>query len=42
MDASLHTSYANRSFVMARKHAWDHALDDAINVSYTNSRSPYD
>ncbi|KAG1896594.1 WD40-repeat-containing domain protein [Suillus fuscotomentosus] len=23
-------SYANRSFVMARKHEWDHALDDAI------------
>ncbi|KAG2051836.1 WD40 repeat-like protein [Suillus hirtellus] len=23
-------SYAHRSFVMARKHDWDHALDDAI------------
>jgi hypothetical protein len=26
---------------MARKLAWDHALDYAINVSYTNSRLPY-
>ncbi|KIK40125.1 hypothetical protein CY34DRAFT_807490 [Suillus luteus UH-Slu-Lm8-n1] len=29
-DANDHTSYAHRSFVMARKHAWDHALEDAI------------
>ncbi|KAG1726975.1 uncharacterized protein EDB91DRAFT_899684 [Suillus paluster] len=29
-DAKNYTSYANRSFVMARKHDWDHALDDAI------------
>ncbi|KAG1736630.1 uncharacterized protein EDB91DRAFT_1348004 [Suillus paluster] len=28
-DANNYTSYANRSFIMARKHAWDHALDDA-------------
>ncbi|KAG0700212.1 hypothetical protein DFH29DRAFT_1056381 [Suillus ampliporus] len=28
-DSSNYTSYANRSFVMARKNAWDHALDDA-------------
>jgi tetratricopeptide (TPR) repeat protein len=28
-NANDHTSYAHRSFVMARKHAWDHALDDA-------------
>ncbi|KAG1726991.1 uncharacterized protein EDB91DRAFT_899902 [Suillus paluster] len=28
-DAKKHTSYANRSFVMARKNDWDHALDDA-------------
>lgn len=25
-----HQSYANRSFVMARKHNWDHALQDAL------------
>ncbi|KAG0708659.1 hypothetical protein DFH29DRAFT_427026 [Suillus ampliporus] len=30
IDASNYTSYANRSFVMARKRDWDHALDDAI------------
>ncbi|KAG0708171.1 hypothetical protein DFH29DRAFT_1065883 [Suillus ampliporus] len=30
-DAYNYTSYANRSFVMARKHEWDHALDDAMN-----------
>ncbi|KAG2338654.1 WD40 repeat-like protein [Suillus weaverae] len=29
-DPNEYTSYANRSFVMARKHNWDHALDDAI------------
>ncbi|KAG2032012.1 hypothetical protein BDR03DRAFT_1015566 [Suillus americanus] len=29
-DANDYTSYAHRSFVMARKHAWDLALDDAI------------
>ncbi|KAG0699361.1 hypothetical protein DFH29DRAFT_55548 [Suillus ampliporus] len=28
-DANNYTSYANRSFVMARKHDWDNALDDA-------------
>ncbi|KAG1740865.1 uncharacterized protein EDB91DRAFT_342521 [Suillus paluster] len=28
-DANNYISYANRSFVMARKHDWDHALDDA-------------
>ncbi|KAG0705284.1 hypothetical protein DFH29DRAFT_1077689 [Suillus ampliporus] len=28
-DANNYTSYANRSFVMAQKHTWDHALDDA-------------
>ncbi|KAG2355211.1 hypothetical protein BDR07DRAFT_556666 [Suillus spraguei] len=27
--ANNYTSYANRSFVMARKRAWDHALQDA-------------
>jgi hypothetical protein len=31
-----HTSYAHRSFVMSRKHAWDLALEDAIKVSYTD------
>ncbi|KAG2339395.1 hypothetical protein BDR05DRAFT_967930, partial [Suillus weaverae] len=29
-NANNYTSYAHRSYVMARKHAWDHALDDAI------------
>jgi hypothetical protein len=30
--ANNHNSYANRSFVMARKHDWDHALHDASKV----------
>lgn len=29
-NASKYTSYANRSLVMARRHHWDHALQDAI------------
>ncbi|KAG2052498.1 WD40 repeat-like protein [Suillus hirtellus] len=29
-DANSYASYANRSFVMARKCDWDHALQDAI------------
>jgi tetratricopeptide (TPR) repeat protein len=29
-DVNNHTSYAHRSFVMARKHDWNHALQDAI------------
>ncbi|KAG2340338.1 WD40 repeat-like protein, partial [Suillus weaverae] len=29
-DANDYTSYAHRSFVMAQKHAWDNALEDAI------------
>ncbi|KAG2130300.1 uncharacterized protein EDB93DRAFT_84338 [Suillus bovinus] len=29
-DANNHTSYAHRSFVMARRHNWDCALQDAI------------
>jgi hypothetical protein len=37
IDANDHTSYAHRSFVMARKHDWDHALEDAIKVSYIDS-----
>jgi hypothetical protein len=36
-DANNYTSYAHRSFVMARKHAWDHALEDAIKVSDIDS-----
>jgi hypothetical protein len=36
-DADDYTSYAHRSFVMARKHAWDQALEDAIKVSYIHS-----
>jgi hypothetical protein len=36
-DANDYTSYAHRSFVMARKHAWDHALEDAIKVNYIDS-----
>jgi hypothetical protein len=35
-DANDYTSYAHRSFVMARKHAWDLALEDAIKVSHTD------
>ncbi|KAG1789554.1 uncharacterized protein HD556DRAFT_778316 [Suillus plorans] len=30
IDENNHTSYAHRSFVMARKHNWDHAVQDAI------------
>jgi hypothetical protein len=33
-DTNNYTSYANRSFVMARKNDWDRALDDAIKVRY--------
>jgi hypothetical protein len=33
--ANNHTSYAHRSFVMARKQDWDYALQDAINVRFT-------
>ena len=29
-------SYANRSFIMARKSDWDRALDDALKVRYTD------
>jgi tetratricopeptide (TPR) repeat protein len=29
-DPNNYTSYANRSFVMARKQDWDHALRDAL------------
>lgn len=29
-DDNNYTSYANRSFVMARKHHWDRAVEDAI------------
>jgi hypothetical protein len=36
-DANNYTSYAHRSFIMARKHAWDHALEDAIKVSFIDS-----
>ena len=36
-DANDYTSYAHRSFVMARKHDWDHALEDAIKVSNIDS-----
>ncbi|KAG2033823.1 quinon protein alcohol dehydrogenase-like superfamily [Suillus americanus] len=39
-NANDHTSYAHRSFVMAQKHAWDLALDDAIKVSYTDLSWP--
>ncbi|KAG2356034.1 hypothetical protein BDR07DRAFT_1424360 [Suillus spraguei] len=30
INVNNHQSYANRSFVMARKHDWDHALQDAL------------
>jgi hypothetical protein len=36
-DANDYTSYAHRSFVMARKYDWDHALEDAIKVSNIDS-----
>jgi Flp pilus assembly protein TadD len=36
-NANDHTSYAHLSFVMARKHDWDHALQDAIKVSSIDS-----
>ncbi|KAG2737377.1 hypothetical protein P692DRAFT_20652962, partial [Suillus brevipes Sb2] len=29
-NANDYTSHAHRSFVMARKHDWDHALEDAF------------
>jgi hypothetical protein len=32
-DTNNHDSYANRSLVMARKHNWDQALDDAVKVN---------
>ncbi|KAG2128625.1 WD40-repeat-containing domain protein [Suillus bovinus] len=31
-DVNDFTSYANRSIIMARKHAWDNAFEDAIKV----------
>jgi hypothetical protein len=31
-NSYIYESYANRSLVMARKHDWDHALEDAIKV----------
>ncbi|KAG2749433.1 hypothetical protein P692DRAFT_201481176 [Suillus brevipes Sb2] len=41
-DANDHTSYAHRSFVMARKHNWDHALEDAIkSISIQPSMTGY-
>jgi len=30
-----YSSYANRSFIMARKGDWDQALHDAVKVRYT-------
>jgi hypothetical protein len=36
-DPNNYTSYAHRSFIMSRKHAWDLALGDATKVSYTDS-----
>jgi hypothetical protein len=35
-----YTSYAHRSFIMSRQHAWDLALEDAIKVSYTDPPWP--
>lgn len=34
--ANDYTSYANRSFVMARRYQWDCALQDAIKLRYTD------
>jgi len=39
-DANNHTSYAHRSFVMARKRDWDRALQDAIKVRFTYHHGP--
>jgi len=39
-DAKDYSSYANRSFVMARKLDWDHALHDALMVRYTGPDHP--
>jgi hypothetical protein len=36
-DENDHAAYANRAFVMARKHNWDQALQDAIQVRLTES-----
>jgi len=41
-DPNNYTSYAHRSFIMSRKHAWDPALEDAIKVSYTDPPWPSD
>jgi hypothetical protein len=35
-NTNKYASYANRSFVMARKRHWDHALQDAIKVRCTD------
>ncbi|KAG2345923.1 hypothetical protein BDR05DRAFT_960217 [Suillus weaverae] len=41
-DANDYTSYAHRSFVLSRKHDWDHALEDAIkSVSIQPSLTGY-
>ncbi|KAG1870539.1 WD40-repeat-containing domain protein [Suillus tomentosus] len=41
-DATNYASYANRSFVMARKCDWDHALQDAIqSISIQPSSTGY-
>jgi hypothetical protein len=39
-NANNHTPYANRSFVMARKNDWDHALHDANKVRCTIHQGP--
>src|SRR6267154_432898 len=39
-DGDNYNSYANRSFVMARKLHWDRALHDAIKVRYTDPSCP--
>jgi len=39
-DPNDYTSYAHRSFIMSRQHAWDLALEDAIKVSYTDPSWP--
>ncbi|KIK35170.1 hypothetical protein CY34DRAFT_17193 [Suillus luteus UH-Slu-Lm8-n1] len=39
-DANDYTSYADRSFVMARQHDWDHAHDDAIKANFHSRYSP--
>jgi hypothetical protein len=39
-NANNYTSYAHRSFVMARKQDWDYAFQDAAKVRFTDLSLP--